>query len=121
MIVLDTSAIIELNLGTEKGKKIARFIEKEATAISAISVNEFLIGAKNKKLLDEFVKTTHILPFDAEAAYKSVEIEEKLKGKGKMINKLDILIAATVLVHGLQLITADKDFMNIEELKVITV
>gem|GEM_PF-6847446 len=34
-----------------------------------------------------------------------------------MIDKLDILIGATCLVHGLSLITADKYFKNITNLK----
>lgn len=121
MIVLDTSSIIELLAGTEKGKKIRICLEKEAAATSAITVNELLIGAKNQQIVKDFLKTLHILSFDAEAAFKSVIVEQELKKSGKLIGKLDIFIASICLVHNIAILTTDKDFKNVKALKAVVV
>lgn len=123
MIVVDTSAIIELINGSEKGEKIKELLEKEPAAISSITVNEILIGCKKKErsILYNFFKSLHILPFDSEAAFRSVEIEEYLNKKGKTIGKLDIFIAATCLINSLPILTLDKDFKNIDDLNVILI
>lgn len=123
MIILDSSAIIELIKGTEQGKEIVKLIEHETVGITTMSINEVLLGAKDKyKLfLKEFFKSVHIFPFDEEAAYKSIDVEESLKKKGRPIGKIDILIAATCINYGIPLITCDKDFTNIQELKVILI
>ncbi|MBS3128211.1 type II toxin-antitoxin system VapC family toxin [Candidatus Woesearchaeota archaeon] len=123
MIVLDTSAIIELIRGTQKGKEIQQYLLYEAAAMSAITLNEISIGVqgKEREIIQEFIKTMHILPFDEAAAQKSVLIEETLSKKGKPIGKLDIFIASICMIHDLQLITADKDLKQIDDLKVILV
>lgn len=120
MIVLDTSAIIELIDGTEKGKSVQKHIADEAVGISAVTVNELLIGARGEEriVIGDFVRSVHILPFDADAAYQSIQIEEVLKQKGRMIGKLDIFIAAICMVHKLPLLTTDKDFATVAELSV---
>ena len=123
MIVLDTSAIIELIDGTEKGRKVEELIKDDAVCVSVVAVNEFLCGGSvnSKKIFHELLATTRILVFDERAAYKSVFVEESLNKKGKPIGKLDCFIAAICLVHNLPLISCDKDFKNVDGLKVILV
>src|SRR3990167_8278769 len=123
MIALDTSAIIELLKGTEKGKKIASTFGSEEIASSTVSINEVLIGAlgKQREIAHAFVDTLKFLDLDVDAAKMSVDVEESLARNGKMIGKLDIFIAATALAQGLALLTADKDFKNVAGLKVILV
>ena len=70
MILLDTSALIELSYGTEIGRKI-----------------------------------------------KSIEIEKELSKKGQIINKLDIFIAAVAINQNATLVSLDKHFANIKQLK----
>ena len=123
MIVLDTSAVIELAKGTEKGRKAEEFLRQEAAAISAITLNELLVGASEKQKLrmQNFISSLHVLPFDAEVSHASVGLEEQLERAGKMIGKLDIFIAATCIVHDLQLITADHDFKHVKGLRLFVV
>lgn len=122
MIILDSSAIIQILNGTRIGKEIKdRYMHREfISATTSISINEVLIGIKENKKEDvkKFFKELEILDFGSEAAYKSVEIEEELRKKGKLINKLDIYIASICLIHNIPIITLDKDFNNIEGLKV---
>lgn len=123
MIVLDSSAIIQILNGTKEGEKIKDLYTNREfiSATTSININEVLIGVKENKKEDvkNFFEELEILNFDSRAAYKSVEIENSLRKKGKLINKLDIYIASICLIHDAQIITLDKDFNNIEGLKVI--
>ena len=123
MILLDTSAVIELLEGGEFGKKVQGYIEDDVAGVSTITINEFLVGAgeKQKQTFQEFLKSSEILSFDELASYKSVGIEKSLSRKGEMIGKLDIFIAAICLVQDVPLITTDKDFKNVDGLKVFII
>ncbi len=123
MIVLDTSALIELVTGTDKGSIIQEYLTEESGAISSLTVHEMLAGANNKRIafLKSFFETLQIIPYGLKEAYISSDLEKQLAKKGKMINKLDILIAATCLVHEIPLITLDNDFTHVSNLKLILV
>jgi len=59
-----------------------------------------------------------ILDFDSKAARQSAAIVKQLKNKRKSIDKPDLFIAATAIVHGLMLDTSNKKhFELIENLK----
>ena len=123
MIVLDSSAAIELLRGTSLGEKIREKLETEAAATTTITVHELMANAREteKEKLLEFLGAFEILPYAQEAAFKSAEIEQQLKKKGKTIGKLDIFMAAICIVHSLPLLTLDKDFAQVPELKRIQV
>ena len=123
MAVLDSSSLIHILGGTPQGKVIQDRFADQAQAIAAVSVNEVMVGGRQEHSgrIRDFCMGFEILPFDAKAALKSAEIELALRKKGKPIGKLDIFIAATCIVHDLLLITTDKDFKNIDGLKVILV
>lgn len=119
MIVLDSSALIHLLRGTEKGKEIKKTLENEIYATTSFSVHEVLIGSREKEVLMGFFKSIPILPFDLESSLKTVEIENTLKKKGKLMAKIDLFIASICVAHNLSFITTDCDFKNISELKAI--
>ncbi len=61
-----------------------------------------------------------ILDFDSKAARQASEIVKQLKTKRKSIDKPDLFIAATAVVHGLALDTTNtKHFIYIEGLKLL--
>ena len=122
MAVLDSSTIIHLLKGTQQGHILREKFENEILTTTSISINEVLIGIKDQQkiLALEFLKELEILPFDERAAYKSVELEDYFRKKGKLIGKLDTMIAAICLTHNLSLITTDKDFDFVPGLKVLT-
>lgn len=123
MIALDISAVIELIMGTGKGKNIQELLTNEVGAISAITIHELLAGASDARVnfLKIFLKSLEVLPFDALESYKSSELIKLLKKKGKSIGDLDVLIAATCMVHEIPIITTDSDFTHVDRLKVILV
>ncbi len=123
MAILDSSAIIHLLKGAQKGQSLQEKFETELTSTTSISINEVLAGIDNKhKLIAiDFLKGLEIIPFDERAAYKSAELEESLRKKGKMMGKLDLLIAAICLTHNIPLVTTDADFNAVQGLKILTV
>ena len=123
MIVLDSSAVIELMAGTSKGNMIRNYLEKDSAAVVSISINEILIGLKGRQrdLVHAFLKDVSILPFDEEASYKSVEIEDLLRARGTLVGKLDIFIAAVCMTYTLPILTADYDFKKIPGLRALVV
>jgi len=123
MAVLDSSAIIHVLGGTTQGKIILDKFGDQAQAITAVSMNEVLVGEQQQRAarIREFCQGFEILPFDAKAALKSVDIELTLRKKGKPIGKMDLFIAATCIANDLPLITSDRDFKNVEGLRVLLI
>lgn len=123
MIVLDSSAVIDFFLGDELGRKIKAAIGKESIGVTSITVHEVLSGIKEreKETITNFFKSITILPFDADASFKSIELEKALMAKGKPLAKLDLFIAAICIQQQCALITTDKDFNRVDDLKVVRV
>ena len=124
MVCLDTNVIIDL-LGGEKliHDLLKSYGDAEQMSITAITEYELLkpnnkIGIdKTTKLLENFT----IYEFNENAAIKSASIFRELKGKGKMINENDILIAGIALANKEILITRDKKFehLGIDSIKIV--
>ena len=58
-----------------------------------------------------------LLPVDHDVSHKFGEVQAQLYDQGQPAATADLLIAATALVHGLTLITANtQDFANVPEL-----
>ncbi len=61
-----------------------------------------------------------VLDFDSSAARQAAKIVQQLKRKRKSIDKPDLFIAATAIVHGLTLDTANRaHFEHIENLNLL--
>ena|SRR3989344_7792648 len=121
MAVLDTSVAIHILKDVELGKFILENFKAELTSTTSITLNEVLIGTREKDLqkVIEFFTNFEVLPFDEKAAHKSAEIEKELNKEGSPIEKLDVLIASICINKGLSLITTDKHFLRIKGLNVI--
>ncbi len=121
MAIVDSSALIHLFDGTEEGEQIKKKYGQEMNAITAITLHEVAIGVhpQRREIADYFMSRLEVLPFDKEAAEKSVEIELKLRKRGRLINRADIFIAAICLINNMTLITTDNDFLEIDGLKVL--
>lgn len=118
MLILDTSAVIELLNGTDKGKKVVELVKDKPLAITSFTVYELLLGMREdeKEVTENFIKSVSILNFDLESSRKSVIIEKRLKKKGTPINKVDVFISAICSLKSSILISGDKDFSKIEEI-----
>lgn len=121
MVVFDSSLVID----ALKKKKAARDLiasnaEKERIAITIISKYEILRGTDQKdfNLVTEWLDQFVVYDMDDNALEEIVKAYKKLADKGKLINELDILIAGIASANNEILITTDKDFLNLESLRI---
>lgn len=76
-------------------------------------------SSKLQKAIEDFVERLEIIPFDEEASYKYAEIRSSLQKSGKIIDDMDMLIAACALSAQAVLITNnEKHFEHIPNLKI---
>lgn len=126
--ILDTNQIINYFRGSHETIEKLTPLFKDGTAISVITIAEYLRGAyqstnpkKNIKVFQDFLATTQIgiLPIDVKIATQYAKFQAGFEKKGNRIPHFDLLIASTAMVHNLTLISGDKVFTRISELKVI--
>ena len=119
--MIDTSALIEIIKGTKKGEEIIKTYGDENMVTTSLTVHESLTGSKESEIkkLKEFFENIIILSYDFKSAEKSAEIEKELASDGRMINKMDILIASICIINNCSLITLDNDFKKIKDLKLV--
>ena len=103
-------------------KTIAQASAYEAThkgfTISIITRYEILRGLKAKGStvqvlgFERFCQSNEVLPLTDEIVIKDTDIYADLKRRGDLIGDIDILIAATALVHGLVVVTNNERHFN---------
>lgn len=127
--LLDTSVIVSylrgrLSAAGQDGL-LARF--EQGCAVSTITVAEYAEGAYrssraeyNLRLWQEICTRAGIdtLPVDDELALVYGRLQAALAKDGRRLGSLDGLIAATAQLHGLILVTQDRDFRHIPKLRV---
>ncbi len=124
MMVLDTSALIDLF----RGKDEIRWAIGGDVATTAINYHEIFVGIKHHKAKAEerffrrFFSDIKILDLDLIAAEKSSEIMARLLALGISVNAFDVLIAGIAAVRGAEvLITRDSDFESIAKVTELNV
>lgn len=113
MIVLDTSALIDLFRGEEEIRKVIG----GDVATTAVNYYEIFVGIRRHKAKAEerffrrFFSDIKTFDFDKIAAEKSSEIMGRLIALGTPVNSFDVLIAGIAVSNGAEvLITKDRDF-----------
>ncbi|MEA2053640.1 MAG: type II toxin-antitoxin system VapC family toxin [Candidatus Thermoplasmatota archaeon] len=130
MVCLDTSFIADLfRKDKEAIRKLEEFIEKNEKLVTAIiNVAELYKGAyghyrKEEKIkeVDELSQIIFVLEMNIRAAKNYGYYCQYLKGRGKMIDDRDILIASIILSYGEdKIVTRNVEhFRRIEEIEVI--
>lgn len=124
MIVLDTSALIDLFRGSDQ---IQAFVSDDA-ATTMISCYEIFAGINHRRSEREeqffrrFFSGIEILDFDMRAAEKAGAIMGQLLSQGTPVNTLDVLIAGTAIANGAErLISRDRDFEKISQVSELAV
>ena len=59
------------------------------------------------------IQRLHCLPWDLDTGLKWADLLARLRVAGKAMPIKDSLIAATALVHGLAVVTRNRDFLNV--------
>ena len=122
MVVFDTSLMVD----TSRKRKyaldlLASYSGKEQVATTIFTKYEMLRGAPEQyvDLVSELLERFVILDFGNDALDETVKVYKNLKGKGKLINELDVMIAGIAAANNETLVTKDKDFSNLESNKII--
>ena len=126
--LLDTSIIISYLQGKNDIVKLLNNIEGELTSsyVCLAELYEEIIRVRNrleaeKSVTDFFKSLSELFEVDKKVAKQFGEIRAKLKMGGKVIEDIDIFIAATCLVYDLTLITHNvKHFSRVDNLKIFS-
>lgn len=98
--------------------------------MSAVTAGELYAGAYRSNARDRHLKNIDerilpavtVLPYDAATARIYGQIRAFLEGKGRPLADADLLIAATALYHGLELVTGNiRHFKRVPDLLINTV
>ena len=128
-IAFDTSALIELERNQpELLKKLRELSEthNEIPCLPFISYFEFIYGLKIKSEQNRlkslsFINSFQLLSLGRRTAEILSDLKHKYEDIGKSFILADLLIASQAIEHNLTLITKDKQFEGIEELKKIII
>ncbi|MGB9660224.1 MAG: type II toxin-antitoxin system VapC family toxin [Nitrososphaerales archaeon] len=127
MACLDTDILVSLIKGDPKAVSFINTLERKGEELRStiITAYELLKGAAisvksdaNVRLVKDLLSNIAILELDSPSVELASMIYQKLRRKGEMIGEFDILIAAISIKRGEELISNDKDFFKIEDLKV---
>lgn len=102
---------------------LQHFIEYEEIYISSITEFEIFNGATdtNREFWNKMLSRMVILAFDSQAAREAAKIVLEMKIKRKTIDRPDLFIAATAIVHDLHFDTLNiRHFAPIDRLKIIS-
>lgn len=116
--LLDSNILIYFLQDLNLLKKLASYKDKE-WGISVVTHFEVLNGAEKQNLkletLAQDIKGFHILSFNENISLNALHLARKHKN----LKFKDLIIASTAQTYGLSLITADKDFKKLKDVKVI--
>jgi tRNA(fMet)-specific endonuclease VapC len=123
-MVIDTSIFIEFLRSKQKENTVLYNLpENIRHSLSSVTLFELYMGATSSEKESDILKSTDelaILPFNDEIAVKAGRIYQELRKKNQLIDFRDIFIAATCLVHNLELVTLNrKHFERIDGLILI--
>ena len=125
MFILDTSVLVDIERGNPQVVDYIKSLRQDCTeppCITFATLSEYLIGIlKTRKHFDisEIESIYPILHSTTPICKLFAELKISLQKRGITIGDFDILIAATAMANGKTLVTLDKDFKKIENLKVI--
>jgi predicted nucleic acid-binding protein len=115
MYLLDTNVLSELPRPRPSPSVLRFLAERHEFAISVVTIEEIVFGiaragaTPRRKLaawFDALMETgIHVYDVTAPIARASAELRAAREGAGRRVAQADMLIAATVLVHGLTLAT----------------
>jgi tRNA(fMet)-specific endonuclease VapC len=71
-----------------------------------------------KLAVDEFLLRVEILPWDSQAAQRYATLRSTLEDSGTPMGNLDMMIAAQALAAGATLVTHDRVFHRVKQLKI---
>ena len=124
MIILDTDVLIEIfDKNSSKGDLALSKIEEtgEDIAITSLTLHEILYGIlKYGKVKTKRIEKLDTLEFNNEDAKLSAKLELECEKKGKLVSRIDSMIAAMAINRNAILFTFnEKHFTPFSKLKLL--
>lgn len=123
--MLDTNAVSDLVKGNPAIAQRLRAEPISSICISAITEGELLYGLAKRpamkrlrQAVEEFLLRVDVLPWDSTVTTRYGELRAALESQGKVLQPLDLQIAAHALSLGAVLVTGDKAFGRVRGLEV---
>ena len=122
--LVDTTWVVEYLRGNEDIIQRLQAYGAEGLAIAIVSLAELYEGVfrsnnptGNEAILKDFLTGVTVLAIDEEVCIIFGKEMARLRQVGMAVGDMDLLIAATALRHDLTLLTADRDFERVNDLK----
>jgi len=113
--LVDSSVVIEMERRDRSLGALRRIVPGEPLALAAITASELLVGVhraasperRSRRLdfIEAVLGEVPIIPFDLPIARVHARVLAELTATGQMIDANDLLIAATALAHGYDVLT----------------
>ena len=124
MLLLDTSILIHQQRGDAAIKKRLDSLSKRFPAtpsVTFINVFEYLIGiklwTKRKNEATKFLENFNIINTTERTAEIMTSLKLKYDKAGLQFSLADLIIASLAIENNMILVTSDRDFEDIRELK----
>lgn len=112
----DISSTIERHIIKHSSDGICITIFNHAELFTGVKLKD---SVKLKKAVEDLVERLTLIPFGEEASHKYAEIRSSLQKNGKIIDDMDMLIAACTMAENAILITNnEKHFSHIDGLDI---
>jgi len=116
--LIDSSVLIDIERGSFDLERVPAEVADTDISISAVTASELLHGvhcasksrirSQREAFVERLLEAWPVLPFDLTAARIHGKLWAELAAKGVAIGAYDLMIGATAIPNGLQLITRDK-------------
>ena len=124
-VILDTSILIGLQRGDQRVKKEIESLSRIFPAtplITFLNIFEYIVGisrlTKRKAQAMELLENFDIVNTTAKTAEVMASLRLKYDKRGMRLSLSDLLIAGLAVENDMVLVTSDKDFEVIKELRV---
>ncbi len=125
MYLLDTNVCVDILAGNREMDEQLSRLERVRVYTSAVVVAELAYGAlrsvspeRELTRVKQLMRDLPVVHFDTRATLYYGAIKADLASRGQLLEDNDLHIAATALARGLILVTHDKAFERIPELKI---
>ncbi len=128
-LLLDSSVLFQLERGDIKVIEVVERMNKQQpgrTCVSFMTLVEFLTGCEGynyekKAKAKEFIWKFTVLQTTSATAFLLSSMKYKYDRLGKQKSMTDLFIASQAVEHDLTLVTLDKDFEDIAEVKKVVI
>lgn len=116
--LLDTSAWVELFLGTEKGITVKNVLAAERCYTAMSTLSEIVNWALKERLehsllIDIISKLSLVIALDKEVATLAGRLNFEIKRNNKKWGMLDSFVLATGMLYDLKVLAKDQDFKGL--------